>query len=405
MMTLKDKFSKKDQKTLQEVYTQKRIQNLKNSLKVIDNKLINEIYDIDARLIIEAFDPKQMDNAIKIMGQLNKVDFSKLPQLDDAKKAALEDIEKVLGGDGKSKIRLIANFAKKIVGGDPIEDNPLITSLAFVEDIKNFFDLLTKFFEKLPGSKDARNLASIITGGTEEEDEIDVIDVEKLRQNLKSGKYSNQEQKNALKKLEDYEKIITRGLSVDTPLSKMGRNWIKNYLGGKQGMITLANQIMGMKLDDLKNLNQTIASSFKDVEAAGQGALNAAKSAKSGELPNADKSKEERAPSRQQQQQNVRATQQAAKAAGITEEETVDRFLKLMGINDAASDDAAVAIQTLKSFAQKKKVADGQLDGFVDGITVDQEEVRQKIKNGVKELRKKKKEEANKKAASATPAA
>jgi hypothetical protein len=405
MMTLKDKFSKKDQKTLQEVYTQKRIQNLKNSLKVIDNKLINEIYDIDARLIIEAFDPKQMDNAIKIMGQLNKVDFSKLPQLDDAKKAALEDIEKVLGGDGKSKIRLIANFAKKIVGGDPIEDNPLITSLAFVEDIKNFFDLLTKFFEKLPGSKDARNLASIITGGTEEEDEIDVIDVEKLRQNLKSGKYSNQEQKNALKKLEDYEKIITRGLSVDTPLSKMGRNWIKNYLGGKQGMITLANQIMGMKLDDLKNLNQTIASSFKDVEAAGQGALNAAKSAKSGELPNADKSKEERAPSRQQQQQNVRATQQAAKAAGITEEETVDRFLKLMGINDAASDDAAVAIQTLKSFAQTKKVADGQLDGFVDGITVDQKEVRQKITNGVKELQKKKQEEANKKAASAAPAA
>ena len=402
MMTLKDKFSKKDQKTLQEVYTQKRIQNLKNSLKVIDNKLINEIYDIDARLIIEAFDPKQMDNAIKIMGQLNKVDFSKLPQLDDAKKAALEDIEKVLGGDGKSKIRLIANFAKKIVGGDPIEDNPLITSLAFVEDIKNFFDLLIKFCEKLPGSEDATNLASIIMGGEEVKGEIDV---EKLRQNLKGNKHSNQEQKNALKKLEDYEKIITRGLSVDTPLSKMGRNWIKNYLGGKQGMITLANQIMGMKLGDLKNLNQTVASNFKDVEAAGQGALNAAEAAKSGELPNADKSKEEKVPSRQQQQQNVRATQQAAKAAGITEEETVNRFLKLMGINDAASDNAAVAIQTLKSFAQTKKVADGQLDGFVDGITVDQEEVRQKITNGVKELQKKKKEEANKKAASATPAA
>jgi hypothetical protein len=399
MMTLKDKFSKKDQKTLQEVYTQKRIQNLKNSLKVIDNKLINEIYDIDARLIIEAFDPKQMDSAIKIMDQLNKVDFSKLPQLDDAKKAALEDIRKVLGGGGKDKVRLIANLFKKVAGGDPIEDNPLITSLAFVEGIKNFFDLFIKFSEKLPGSDNDKSLASIITG----DENIQEIDVEELRKRLKSDKSSNEEQKNNLKKLEEYEKIITRGLSIDTPLSKMGRNWIKNYLGGKEGMVTLASQIMGMKLVELKNLNQTIASNFKDVEAAGQGALNAAAAAKSGELPDTNKGKEGTSPNRQQQQQNVRATQQAAKAAGITEEETVNRFLKLMGIDDAASDNAAVAIQTLKSFAQTTKVADGQLDGFVDGITVDQRIVKQKIENGVKALQKKK-AEAEKKAEADTSA-
>lgn len=80
------------------------------------------------------------------------------------------------------------------------------------------------------------------------------------------------------------------------------------------------------------------------------------------------------------QNANVRAVQKAAENAGIKEEETVNRFLKRIGIEDGIKDPTApLAIKVLKNFAEKNKVADGQLDGYVDGLFTDQATVKSEI--------------------------
>lgn len=384
-------------KTLKEKYQQKRIVEVQNKLKNIDAKIIESNKNYQMAVLLEAFDEKQAQEIIKTLEQLNKLNFGSLKKLDDAKKAAIADLKTIMGGGGKSKMLTVANMFKKVVGGAPIEDNPLVTSMSFVNGIKSFFNLFTPFIQKLEGASKDKTIINVIT--KTEGNATEGQDVKTLKNNLKNEEYPNADQKEALTAIDQIEKIILQGLSPDDPISKMGRNWVKNYLGDKAGMIELANQLINSKISDIETITADINTAFPNIDSAGQAAAEAAQQAEKGNLPGGQSSEggkpEELTP--QQQKVQLVAVQNAAKDAGIKEEETVTRFLDNVmgwkeGIKHPYSD---TAIQVLKSYAfNKAKIAKGQLDGFVDGITIDQNKVKQEIQALVDkaEAEKKKKE-------------
>ena len=116
-----------------------------------------------------------------------------------------------------------------------------------------------------------------------------------------------------------------------------------------------------------------------------------------------------KAQSPEQQKQQIAGVAAAAKDAGIKEEETVTRFLSnVMNFQDGIKNPYAdTAIQVLKDFAyNKSKIAKGQLDGFVDGLAIDQKTVKKQITDLIKIAdEKKKKEEAAKAEKGETPPA
>lgn len=83
--------------------------------------------------------------------------------------------------------------------------------------------------------------------------------------------------------------------------------------------------------------------------------------------------------------------QQAAKDAGISEKDTINKFLvNIMKYDDGEENpNASAAVKVLKLYATKNKVAKGQLDGFVDGIAVNKDEMVDTINKAVEELKKK----------------
>jgi len=136
----------------------------------------------------------------------------------------------------------------------------------------------------------------------------------------------------------------------------------------------------------LMDLTLSTLNSLKEAVAAGPQAsktgVDAAKASQTGDVDQSKKASIQGELTPQQQKAQIIAVQAAAKDAGISEEETVTRFLsKIMGWDDGIKNpNSDIAINVLKDFAYNRaKVTKGQLDGFVDGLAINQEEVKTKI--------------------------
>jgi len=243
-------------RSLKEQYEMRKVNSLQQRLPLAEKKLVELQRDPRDLLILEAFDKQQMAAAVDIMKKLKATDFAGLDQLNKAKGAALNDVAKVMGGGGKDVIRTIVNLFKK--KGNKAEDNPLITALAFVEGVRNFFDGFIQYVEALPDVSDEKTLSHVITG----QEDADALQAAGADKNVK-------------KKLGDLQKVIINGLKPNDALSKMGRNWVNEYLGGGAGMKALAGQIIKSDIKSLKQVGATVAANFKNVEAVGQAAVGA----------------------------------------------------------------------------------------------------------------------------------
>lgn len=242
--------------TLREQYELKRTHQLQRKLIMLDER-IGHTHDT----LNEAFDKQQMAAAADILKKLNALNFDKLEKLNSAKKAAIHDVEDVIGGGGKDIIRTIANVFKKAIGKEQLQDNPLTTALAFVDGIKTFFEQFNAYIEARYSGNDDKMLIQLLTNDASEE--IDTLKIAMANKDVK-------------KNVDDLQKIVYAGLKPDSPLTKLGQNWLTKYLGGKSGVNTLFQQLIVIPIKNIKMLAAEIKSNFKNIESVGNAAVKAA---------------------------------------------------------------------------------------------------------------------------------
>ncbi len=253
-------------RTLKEQY---EIKQLQQRLKPIDQKVMTELRaPSNDKLILEAFNKQQMNDAIKIVKQLKTINFGPLTSLSQARDAAVNDVTRALaGGKDQGIIRKIVNLFK---GG---KENPLVDALAFCDALNNFFGQFSQYVTALGSDKADQPLSTIVTGKSSEElsdqNAINNLDV-KEKGNLKN-----------------MQKVIVNGLKPSGALGKLGKNWIDKYLRGKKGLQSLARDLLKMSPNDINKISQTVTSSLKNAEAIGQAAAGASQQATVGSNPSA----------------------------------------------------------------------------------------------------------------------
>lgn len=229
------------------------IRSLQKKLRRIDENLITEEAD---KIILEAFNKQDMAAAIDIVKKLKTFNFGSLQILSSARDAAVNDVTAVLAGDKNVGIvRKIVNLFKGH------KENPLIDVIAFCDAMKNFFDQFTQYITVL-SSDDQQTLATVVTGKTPEQ----LRDAETI-----TGLAGEQK-----KQLQNLYKVITNGFKPNGTLANVSKNWIDKYVGGRGNLKQLAQQMMAMKVGELKQVATNVSGSLKNVEAVGQAAAGAA---------------------------------------------------------------------------------------------------------------------------------
>jgi len=349
-------------KTLKEKYSSKKLDELSTKVRNAELALTEGNKDSHAKLLIEALDEDEYKKATEVIEKLKKLkDAAKDAEMDllfGAIDAIIKEINKYTGGGDLARLggKISSLFSKT-----PAK-NPILAGLAMAEVLEKGFELLPTILKN--------NISDIETNKEKQKMSLDdaVKDDEALKKNIltnlekafvPSGKFGK-----VFGKIPgiDNKKLITDLMSA-TPEKLMG---FKKLLEA------------GPQVDDLP------------VELTNPKEAGAAVAA--------GKEGEKQTP--EQEKQNVVLVQTAAKKAGIKEEETVTRFLiNMMGFKEGIKHPYAdTAIEVLKAYATGAKVADGQLDGFVDGLAIDKNKVVKDIKDRITAAEKEKADKAAKEA-------
>lgn len=333
-------------KTLKENYQHKRILEVENKLKKIDAKLIEASVDYQAHLLLEALDENEYKEATEVIAKLQKInDLAKSSNLDllsGAINTIVKEINSFTGGSDLTRFKgRISNLFSKTPA-----KNPILAGLAMVGALEMGFKQFPVILKN--------NIPEIETD--KEKQGMKLIDIIKDDDALKKN-------------------VETNLLKAFVPSGTFGKIFGKiPGIDTKQLISDLMNATIVQLNDIAKVLNEGPKTTDIDPALANPKEAGGAAEAKPGEKPG------ELSP--QEQKVQLVAVQNAAKDAGIKEEETVTRFLDNVmgwkeGIKHPYSD---TAIQVLKSYAYNKaKIAKGQLDGFVDGIAIDQNKVKKEI--------------------------
>ena len=356
------------QQTLKEKNKQKRILEVQNKLKKIDNRLMESSVNFQVDLLLEALDENEYKEATEVIEKLktlnDKAKEFKMENLATAIEVIIKNINEFTGGTALSRLggKMSSLFSKT-----PAK-NPILAGLAMVGTLETGFKLIPTILKNnIPDiEKDAAKQKQTI---------MDLIkDDKKLEKNV------NDNLAKAFVPTGTFGKLFGKMPGLDMKL------FMIDILGVTPEQLGVVSKILdtGAKVAE-------IDPKIADPKEAGGEAAGKSKT-----------------PTAQQQKQQIAAVATAAKDAGITEEETVVRFLSnVMDFKDGIKNPYAdTAIQVLKDFAyNKSKIAKGQLDGFVDGLSIDHIKVKKQILDLVKAEEKKKKEEAAAKAAKGEPSA
>lgn len=367
------------QQTLKEKNKQKRILEVQNKLKKIDNRLMESSVNFQVDLLLEALDENEYKEATEVIEKLktlnDKAKEFKMENLATAIEVIIKNINEFTGGTALSRLggKMSSLFSKT-----PAK-NPILAGLAMVGTLETGFKLIPTILKNnIPDiEKDAAKQKQTI---------MDLIkDDKKLEKNV------NDNLAKAFVPTGTFGKLFGKMPGLDMKL------FMIDILGVTPEQLGVVSKI----LDTGAKVAEIDPKLADPKEAGGEAGGEAAGKSKT--------------PTAQQQKQQIAAVATAAKDAGITEEETVVRFLSnVMGFKDGIKNPYAdTAIQVLKDFAyNKSKIAKGQLDGFVDGLAIDQNMVKKQITDLIKIADEKKKEKRTKKtkdkpaaAAGASPAA
>jgi len=348
--------------TLKEKHQQRRILEVKNKLKKIDNRLMESNVNFQVHLLLEALDQNEYKEATEVIDKLTKLgDIAKganMTLLTAAIDKVVKEINSFTGGGGLSRFKgkISSLFSKT-----PAK-NPILAGLAMVGALEAGFKILPVVLKN------------------------NIPDIEK-------DKDKQDQTLEALTSDAKIKKSITDNLvKAFVPAGTFGKLFGK--IPGINNTAELVADIFMATPKQLGEFSKILGSGAKVTEIDPALAKPEEAGATSGEA-----SGKPEAQSPEQQKQQIVAVSAAAKDAGIKEEETVVRFLSnVMGWKDGIKNPYSdTAIQVLKDFAYNKaKVAKGQLDGFVDGLSIDSKKVKLEIQALVNAAEKKKEEEAAK---------
>jgi len=354
------------QKTLKHSYEQKKLIEVKNKLEIIDKKILENSIDYRAALLLEALDEKEFQEATEVIQKLQKINDlakkNKLLKISNGISKILKEINSFTGTEPSALAKLGSKLRSYFMK-TPAK-NPILAGLTVIEALEAGF----------------KSLPTILKNN------IDTIDSPKKKdtalQDLEMG--------------DDVKKNITTTLTkAFVPGGTFGKIFNKTIPGIK--IEDLVADIFKASITQLNEINGALQSGPSPAE-VDPAVANPKEAGASGAGAKEDAGKQAPLTGAEAKQQVI-AVQSAAKDAGIKEEETVTRFLDNVmgwkeGIKHPYSD---TAIQVLKSYAYNKaKIAKGQLDGFVDGISVDATKVKKEIQGLVDKAEAKKAEEAKK---------
>ena len=321
-------------------------------------------------LLREAIDEKEAEQASKIIEKLssirNAAKNANIQSLVDAAEAAASDINQFTGGAPLTRLAKI--FKSKIFTTTKPADNPILKSLSLVGALENGFKLLPKILKN--------NGIDLSNAGDKKLSELGPEAPEGVpASKTKPGKQLAAI-KNNLKAL----------FSTPTAFAEISRSvpYVKD-------MGILANEIYGSKASALLDLQKA---------AIAEPLLSEVPQPKEMLKPatGSETDKEAAPKSPEEKKQVLVALQSAAKEAGIKSKDTLKKFFSIMDIKAGIeSPQGAIAVKALKKVAEDNNVEDNQLDGFIDGISIDKEKVKTDINDLIKayeDAQRKKEEKA-----------
>lgn len=338
--------------TLKEKYQQKRVVEVQNKLKKIDALLI-ESHQL--KLINEALE-ENIEDVKKVVEKLRAIE--NIIEADPSKKKSdltailTKQMDEVNAAVNKEKGRLSKLWQKF-----KPSDNPVNKVLVFIAALEEGFKVLPTIVKN--------NIKDVAAEGNKEKSIDEIL-----------GSIGGKPSPDAAqqKTLDTIQNSFIKAFVTKGKLASI------KYDPNKDGLKDFLFALTSLKLETLEKLAGTIKQGPQASTTADDAKVTEPQQGTS----DASGKKVELTP--QQQKAQVVAVQTAAKEAGITEEETVTRFLSdVMEWRDGVKNpNADIAIKVLKDYALRKKVAKGQLDGFVDGITIDQNKMKSEIQSLVK---------------------
>jgi hypothetical protein len=202
-------------------------------------------------LILEAFDKKQMALATDILKKLKALNFQGLETLAKGRDAAISDVTAALSNSQETGLvrKIINMFSKE-------KENPLVDSIAYASAVQNFFEMFSQYTSAMSGDDPEKSISELVTGKTK--DELD---------DAGSVNALGAEEK---KKLKNIKSLIAKGFKPDGKLASISKNWVDKYIGGQKGLDSIGNEILAMKVKDLKSVIASATESLKSVESVGQ---------------------------------------------------------------------------------------------------------------------------------------
>lgn len=344
--------------TLKEKHQQKRILEVKSKLKKIDNRLMESSVNFQVDLLLEALDENEYKEATEVIDKLTKLgDAAKsagMLLLPSAIDKVVKEINGFTGGGGLSRFKgkISSLFSKT-----PAK-NPILAGLAMVGALEAGFKIL-------PGVL---------------KNNIPDIEKDKAKQDQKLEDLASDEK---------IKKNITDNLvKAFVPAGTFGK------LFGKIPGINAAELVADIFMATPKQLGELskILDSGAKVAEIDPGLANPkeAGAATDGEKPGKPGKPGEASP--EQKQKNIKATQDAAKKAGISDEKALIALFDELGYKKD-SFQASLVLPQLQVLQARLNIADDQTDGFIRGLMVDFEKdfkvkLQDKIKTEIENLKK-----------------
>jgi len=335
--------------TLKQNYNSKKLNELKFKIKKAESIFLESNIDYQVDLLLEALDENEYKEATEVIGKLQKInDLAKKANLDllsGAIDTIVKEINKFTGGNtlDRFKGKISSLFSKTP------NKNPILAGLALIGSLEQGFKILPTILKN--------NITDIESN--KEKKEMKLIDIVKDDDKLKKNIETN----------------LAKGF---VPTGTFGKIFGKiPGVDVNQLMVDLMNATVTQLNEIAKVLND--GPKTTDVDPA----LAVPEKAGSGEDKNKE-SNQAKEPGKAAGGKNktvlVKATQDAAKKAGISDGKALSVLMKKMNY-EIGSFEASLVLPALQELMAEKNIDDGQIDGFIRGLMTDFEKEYKNVVN------------------------
>ena len=352
--------------TLKRNYKLKKLNELKTKVKNVEGALLENNVDYQVEMLLEALDEKEYQEATEIIEKLTQInDLAKnagMILLSGAIDEVIKEINNFTGGTGFSRFKgkMSSLFSKA-----PAK-NPILGGLAMVSALDAGFKILPTVLKN--------NIPDIEKDKDKMKQTLRVLADEKVRKTIENNLVK------AFIPAGTFGKIFKTIPGIDTP------KLVADLFFATPGQLGEISKVLktGTTSGNIDpNLTKPEVVSDKE--------------GKAGEEKTNEPGK---APSEKIKSALTKATQTAAKNAGISDGKALTALMKKMNY-EVGSYEASLVIPTLQELMAEKNIDDEQTDGFVRGLMSDFEkefktEIQKKIDANLKKMKKEKEEKQKK---------